>query len=74
MYVELLQKESKIVLNVINTHLFWNPQFEEVKYFETARLLEYILLNKNIKENGNLILCGDFNSLPKSNVFNLLMN
>lgn len=50
---------------VANTHLFWNPEFEYVKYGQTVKVIKHI--EKNYKDVP-LIVAGDFNSMPWSNV------
>lgn len=62
---------------VLNTHLYWNPQCEEVKLAQLHYLLHFcdLFLRKNKIKQYNQefdcpkILCGDFNSLPKSKVY-----
>ncbi|KAL9656274.1 hypothetical protein ABK040_007887 [Willaertia magna] len=64
-------KEEK-VLCVVNLHLFWDPNFPDVKLNQMIYILiktkEYL---NNIK-NYSLIICGDFNSLPNSEVYELM--
>ncbi|MFM7858417.1 MAG: endonuclease/exonuclease/phosphatase family protein, partial [Flammeovirgaceae bacterium] len=50
---------------VANTHLFWNPDFEYVKYGQISKILTHIESKYN---KLPLILCGDLNSTPTSNV------
>ena len=50
---------------VANTHLFWNPDFEYVKYGQISKILTHI---ENKYNKLPLILCGDMNSTPTSNV------
>ncbi|KAF2174740.1 hypothetical protein K469DRAFT_613413 [Zopfia rhizophila CBS 207.26] len=98
---------------VVNTHVFWNPTFNDVKLVQVAILMEQItkLANKYAKwppctdkvvyrfTNGDgeegketpdttqepgpsmeysdgaqipLIMCGDFNSMPNSGVYDLI--
>ncbi|KAL4499815.1 hypothetical protein ABPG72_015164 [Tetrahymena utriculariae] len=64
--IQLKNLNSDLKIVIANTHLFWNPQNEEVKLLQTAQLLQY--LTKNYKEDENIVLCGDFNSMPSSNV------
>jgi CCR4-NOT transcription complex subunit 6 len=51
---------------VVNTHLFWNPDFEYIKYGQIARILTYI--DKNYPKDMPIVFCGDFNSTPQSNI------
>ena len=54
-----------------NTHIFWDPEFPDVKLWQTWVLcqeLEKLVLPRNLP----LVLCGDFNSLVESSVYELL--
>jgi hypothetical protein len=58
---------------VITTHLFWDPNFEDVKLTQAKMLLR--LVRKVVSQKrGGVILCGDFNSLPDSSVYKLFEN
>lgn len=66
---------------VVNTHLFWNPLYADVKLMQTHLLLKRSLwiieTFKKVKKFGDsveipLVLCGDFNSLPDSDVYQLI--
>jgi len=62
---------QRVNLCVANTHLFWDPEFADVKLWQThmlVRELEKLTLNRGLP----LILCGDFNSEPTSAVHKLL--
>lgn len=50
---------------VTNTHLFWNPDFEFVKYGQISKILNYLSENY---QNMPHIIGGDMNSMPSSNV------
>lgn len=53
---------------VANTHIFWDPEYPDVKLWQTYKLLQRL-------ENYNpypIILCGDFNSTLQSAVYCLL--
>ena len=65
------------VFTVYNTHLFWNPARDDVKYFQFASMINVII--NNAKSEGSaegfpsrLIILGDFNSLPNSNALQLI--
>jgi len=75
--------ESKEVPNqrliVVNTHLHWDPADSDVKLVQTAMLMEevqkvYNLFPPTVKHPSPpaLIICGDFNSLPDSGVYEFL--
>lgn len=51
---------------VVNTHLYWNPDFEFVKYGQMCKIIKDI--EKKYSTSVPLILTGDFNSLPGSNL------
>jgi len=61
-------KPTGKVVNVINTHLFWDPKFEYVKYCQMSQIMNYI--DQNFNENDTIIWAGDFNSKPFSNTVN----
>lgn len=52
-------------LTITNTHIFWNPEFEFVKYGQVSKILSFLLTNYC---DVPKIFAGDFNSLPWSNV------
>jgi len=64
--LNLTHYESGTTIQVVNTHLFWNPEFEFVKYAQIAKILKY--LEDTFKGKWPIIFCGDFNSTPNSNV------
>lgn len=58
-------------LLVCNTHLFWDPEFGDVKLWQTHMLVRE--LESMCAANGTpLVLCGDFNSEPHTAVSKLL--
>lgn len=67
-------------LAVINLHLHWDPNRDVMKYLQMSEILnstykytqEFKPSNKKIKMP--IVLCGDFNSLPGSNVVDLICN
>lgn len=50
---------------VANTHLFWNPDFEYVKYGQISKILTHL---ESKYSKLPLVLCGDMNSTPSSNI------
>lgn len=56
-------KEEDIIY-VATTHIYWNPNYDDVKVAQTATLLHH--LHKKSKASNRVILCGDFNSTPDS--------
>lgn len=63
-------------LCVANTHLLYNPRRGDVKLTQLAIMLAEIdRVVKSCKANGelcNLILCGDFNSVPHMPLYQLI--
>jgi hypothetical protein len=58
-------------LCVANTHIYWDPEYEDVKLWQTWVLcqeLEKLVLERQLP----MLLCGDFNSMPDSAVYDLL--
>lgn len=56
---------------VANTHIFWDPEYADVKLWQTWVLcqeLSKLVLSRDLP----LLLCGDFNSVPDSAVYQLL--
>ena len=66
----LLRIKSKYFKEVTlcTTHLVANPKYDDIKILQTY------LLAKNLEKYKRVILCGDFNSMPDSSVYNLLNN
>lgn len=50
---------------ICNSHLFWNPEYEYVKYGQICSIISHI---NNYYSDLPLLIGGDFNSLPWSNV------
>jgi mRNA deadenylase 3'-5' endonuclease subunit Ccr4 len=57
---------------VANTHLFWDPEYGDVKLWQTHKLLGELEKSITMPHNYPLILCGDFNSEAASAVYALL--
>jgi len=67
----LLRVCASLLLLPANTHIFWDPEFADVKLWQTWVLcqeLEKLVLPRNLP----LVLCGDLNSLVESSVYELL--
>ncbi|KAK8792936.1 hypothetical protein WA158_005100 [Blastocystis sp. Blastoise] len=56
---------------ICNTHIFWNPKYMDVKLWQVHRLMKYIdsLWTKHVDP---VIFCGDFNSEPRSAVYDYI--
>jgi CCR4-NOT transcription complex subunit 6 len=63
-------------LCVANTHQFWDPGFPDVKTLQAHHLIVQTFEYMNsapVKDlNPSILVCGDFNSLPDSDVYRLL--
>lgn len=71
-----------ITLVVANTHIYWNPSCEEVKFMQISHVLHRLSQIKrgevlplplpgiplDCGSPKNIFLCGDLNSVPQSNV------
>ena len=57
------------ILKLVNTHLFWDYKYENIKYYQSLKLLRWL---EEFKDE-NIILCGDFNAVPDGNVVNLVL-
>ncbi|KAH0622712.1 hypothetical protein JD844_025252 [Phrynosoma platyrhinos] len=66
--------KTNTAICVANTHLLYNPRRGDIKLTQLAMLLAEIT-NVAIRENGHfcpLVICGDFNSVPHSPLYNFL--
>ncbi|CAK9436149.1 uncharacterized protein LODBEIA_P07070 [Lodderomyces beijingensis] len=69
--LKLYDKQADKIVYVTNTHLYWSPQYNDVKVLQTKLMLDQ--LKKFVKEvNASIIFLGDLNSNHKSDVFNLI--
>lgn len=67
-----LADESKIL--VVNTHIYWDPEFSDVKLLQAILLIEEIEKFKNRYPATPIVLLGDFNSLVGSDVYRLIID
>eukprot|EP00835_Amoeboradix_gromovi_P004015 NODE_291_length_11621_cov_0.390557.p1 type:complete len:486 gc:universal NODE_291_length_11621_cov_0.390557:780-2237(+) len=65
----LRHRHTHIPLWVVNCHIHWDPNFNDVKILQTAIMLEEVA---KLVGNHPLIICGDFNSTPDSAVVTLM--
>ncbi|CAD7927691.1 unnamed protein product [Amoebophrya sp. A25] len=54
---------------VVNTHILADPEYTDVKIWQSQVLLDW--LQNNVASETPLLVCGDFNSTPKSAVYEL---
>lgn len=57
---------------VINTHLFWDPKAPDVKLGQ-AKMLKKFIYSQLQRSPGGVIICGDFNSTPESDVCHYML-
>ena len=55
---------------LVNTHIFWNPKTEWIKYGQLHTITKFI--ENNYHKQLPTLICGDFNSTPDSNVLKLI--
>lgn len=78
--VVLRHLESSERVIVANTHIFWNPKYSDVKTIQACLLVEEVERTARRYQNPTstsrnnqlatpLIICGDFNSTPSSDVY-----
>ena len=65
------QQQNNSYFCVVNTHLYSNPKFADVKLWQTMTLLQEIETFLSQRDMA-LLLCGDFNSEPSSIIYQLL--
>ncbi|KAI8855032.1 Endonuclease/exonuclease/phosphatase [Chytridium lagenaria] len=75
--VLLESKENNSKLLVANAHLHWDPSYNDVKLVQTAMLVEELQRLSATYSAGSktpipVLMCGDFNSLPNSGVYEFL--
>jgi CCR4-NOT transcription complex subunit 6 len=82
--IALRYRVSGKIFIIANLHLFWDPTYSEIKIeqcfyalqclheFQHAIYHKYINDNSISFEDIPFILCGDFNSMPDSSVYQLL--
>jgi mRNA deadenylase 3'-5' endonuclease subunit Ccr4 len=61
---------------IVNLHLLWDPKKEIFKYSQMSEILNKIqeIVSFNDKFKIPVFICGDFNSTPNSNVYDLISN
>lgn len=71
--ITALEQAGGKILIVVNVHLYWDPEYSDVKLFQAILLLEETEKIKAKYPEAQMVLTGDFNSLKKSSVYNLIM-
>jgi CCR4-NOT transcription complex subunit 6 len=67
--VVVLEMPSGHSVVVTNVHVFWDPEFPDVKLLQTLLLLEELTRIRQRYRHASLLLAGDFNSLRDSSVY-----
>lgn len=70
--IQLKHLSSRKSFLVINTHLFWNPKNEWIKYGQMHMITSAI--ENNFSKALPTVIAGDFNSTPDSNVLKIFYN
>jgi CCR4-NOT transcription complex subunit 6 len=75
--LETKEPLPKTQIAVVNAHLHWDPQYKDVKLVQTAMLMQELqVFLKSLTPKGGrhppILICGDFNSLPDSGVYEFL--
>lgn len=68
---------SDKLIVLVNTHLYWDPDWIDVKLAQAKYLVSRVLefqgmLTKEFQFTPPVIICGDFNSMPGDQVYNFL--
>lgn len=65
----LLERPNGQQILVVNTHIFWDPEYPDVKLLQVLLLMEEVERIRERYSNAAVILQGDFNSLRTSSVY-----
>eukprot|EP01084_Bolivina_argentea_P281510 481651_1 len=68
--LENINNNKKLI--IANTHIHWNPNKKNVKLFQTAFILNGIKYISDKYKINNVILCGDLNSTPTSDMYKFI--
>ena len=66
-FVILKHKKTGKKLIAINTHLYWKPEDEYIKYGQISKIIKHC--EDNYGKDTPIVFCGDLNSTPNSNVY-----
>lgn len=72
--ITVLEKTNGGLLIISNAHIHWNPDYKDVKLFQTIILIEAVHKFKEKYPMAGIILLGDFNSMKNSAVYDLIVN
>lgn len=65
-------KTIDTTLIVANVHLYWDPDYKDVKLIQTIILLEELTRIQAKYPKAGLLIAGDFNSLSDSDIYKLI--
>lgn len=72
--ITVLEKKGMYFI-VVNVHLYWNPEFRDVKAIQTLILLEEVeKVRAKYAKNCVVMMVGDFNSSKNLDVYNFITN
>lgn len=63
---------TKQILIVVNVHLYWDPEYKDIKFVQSIILLEELEKISRSYKNPDIVLMGDFNSLTDSSVYSFI--
>ncbi|KAI4372173.1 hypothetical protein MLD38_010442 [Melastoma candidum] len=74
-----LNNKSQAVIIVANTHLYWDPDWADVKLAQAKHLLSLLaefrtMVSEKFECTPSVIVAGDFNSTPGDKVYNYLVS
>ncbi|MCL7044739.1 hypothetical protein MKW94_009956 [Papaver nudicaule] len=75
---KLKDLEQHLII-VANTHIYWDPEWTDVKLAQVKYLLSRLARFKEVASNkfgctSSVVLCGDFNSTPGDKVYEYLIS
>ncbi|KAI5185300.1 CCR4-NOT transcription complex subunit 6 [Nematocida homosporus] len=70
--VVVLEREGGKLMVVANAHIHWDPEFPDVKTLQGIMLLKEVEAVMKRYPGAELVICGDFNSLPSSALHELV--
>lgn len=69
--VVVLEREGNRHTVVVNTHIHWDPEYPDVKTLQGIMLVKEIEGVMQRYPSAELVVCGDFNSLPNSSLYEM---
>lgn len=59
---------------ICNIHVLFNPRRGEIKLGQVRMLLDRAYATSKLWDDAPVVLCGDFNSTPKSSLYNFILD